>query len=233
MKYKIFILILFFILCIISPIFFYIFEYNEIFFRQLASIDSYLKKNISLNYFFWLTIFFTFNFTSTAFNVPGGSLKCIVAGYYFGLPVGFAICLIPITFGSYIMYSANFQLISRVREQKFIKIINFLNKKYLDHPYFILIIVRLLLFIPLPVQNLFLASLKINGKKFILTSLIGLFPTIFIYNLIGTFVGSISELQIVNFSSIKESNLLFLFIFLVLIVIVFSIILSKIEKNFK
>lgn len=233
MRYKILILILFFFLCISLPIFFYIYDLNENLFKKIISFDASIKEIIKNNYIFILIIFFIVNFTTTAVNMPGGSLKCIIAGYYFGLFYGLMVSLLPITLGSYFVYYFNTTLVSQIQVTKFKKIINYLNEKYKAHSFLVLVFVRLVLFIPLSIQNLFLSSLKINKQLFLITTMIGLFPTIFVYNLIGSLVDSMIEFESIKISILKESNILPVFFILIILVFSFTIILSKFKKKFK
>lgn len=232
MRYKILILILFFLLCISLPIFFYIYDLNENLFKKIVSIDASIKETIKDNYILILVIFFIVNFTTTAVNIPGGSLKCIIAGYYFGIFYGLVVSLLPITLGSYFVYYFNTTLVSQIQVTKFKKIISYLNEKYKAHSFLVLVFVRLILFIPLSIQNLFLSSLKINKQLFLITTLIGLFPTIFVYNLIGSLVDSMIEFESIKISILKESNILPVFFILIILVFSFSIIMSKFKKKF-
>lgn len=232
MRYKILILILFFLLCISLPIIFYIYDLNENLFKKIISIDASIKETIKNNYILILVIFFIVNFTTTAVNMPGGSLKCIIAGYYFGLFYGLMVSLLPITLGSYFVYYFNTTLVSQIQVTKFKKIINYLNEKYKAHSFLVLVFVRLILFIPLSIQNLFLSSLKINKQLFLITTLIGLFPTIFVYNLIGSLVDSMIEFESIKINILIESNILPVFFILIILVFFFSIILSKFKKKF-
>ena len=121
MKYKLLFLTLFFVVCIITPIFFYIFDYDKNFFYQIFSIDFKIKELINNHFLFTLIVFFIFNFFTTAINSPGGSLKCILAGYYFDIYLGLLISLFPITLGSYFVYYANASLVSSIRKTNFKK----------------------------------------------------------------------------------------------------------------
>lgn len=233
MRYKILILILFFLLCVSLPFIFFIYDLNENVLIKIISIDKLIKEIIEDNLILTLVAFFFLNFISTAFNIPGGSLKCIITGYYFGLSNGLIVSLLPITLGSYCVYYFNTTLVSQINIIKFKKIIDYLNEKYAAHSLFVLILIRLLLFIPLSIQNLFLSSVKIKKHIFILTTLIGLFPTIFVYNLTGSLIVSMTEFKSLKSNMLLESNLLPIFCLLTISVIIFLIMLSKFKRKFK
>ena len=132
---------------------------------------------------------------------------------------------------SIVIGSLNFYIFSKF----FIK--TFFSKFYKKYSYKItkiiknssyeyLILLRLISFFPLIVQNIFLSILNISKIKFIITTLIGFIPLMFLTAFIGNEFSNFVELKNYNIKDLFSPTFL-LVIFLFILIIILRIFFKK------
>ena len=118
-------------------------------------------------------------------NFPFASLLSMINGFLFGTWIGGAISIIGGTIGAFCIFLiAKFfflDLIKRKFLNKYSGIENNFNKNDLE----LMLLIRIIPAVPFFIQNLILAGLGANNKKFFYTTLIGLAPWSFIFGSIG------------------------------------------------
>ena len=220
---------LFFVL-IILPILFLLINFDELLIL-FSKYDSLLKIYISNNFYLSYFLFFFFIFCSSFFNIPGGSLRFILAGYFFGIIPAVINLLISVTFGSFFIYKINKLVINDYVHSKYLllsKIINKYNQNWL-----VLIMIRNIPIFPLFFQNIILSTFKITDFKFILTTLIGIFPFILLYSVLGDSFASFIDLKDFDIKKGIDNKTLILFVSSIASIIILSIIAIVLEKKYK
>lgn len=224
-RIKFFYFLLFSILSII-PLLLLIFLPNESTILLLAKYEYVIKNFINENFFFSYSLFFLFVFFSNLLNIPGGSVKAIIAGYFFGLELSILNLLLSITLSSFFIVKFNKMVIGKVDFKKFKtykeKFSNFNNN------WFSPILIRLMPVFPFYIQNILLSSIKISNFRFIITTLIGIFPYVFIYSYLGSQLLNISFINKLRYLGLNQFPLttllviIFTFIFLSIMIVLFT-----------
>ena len=157
-------------------------------FFQLDTLFSnleYIQNYISHHYIFSISIFMVLYGFLILCNFPMASLLSMTSGFLFGTWVGGLIAIVGGTLGAFGIF-----IIAKYFFLDFIKK-NILNKyPYIDN-YFkrndleLMFLIRIIPAVPFFAQNLILAGLGANNKKFFLTTLIGLAPWSFIFGSVG------------------------------------------------
>ena len=153
----------------------------ETFFSNLDFIQNFISQNYLLSIFTFLTLY---SFLILC-NFPLASLLSMINGFLFGTWIGGTISLIGGTLGAFGIF-----IIAKIFFSDFIKN-KFLNKYSYIENYFnkndleLMILIRIVPGTPFFIQNLILAGLGANNKKFFFTTLFGLAPWSFIFGSIG------------------------------------------------
>ena len=184
---KIFIFITFFI-----PIAYYLANYfydlSEIIFQVLNTITNFI-----FNYKLISILLFSISvFLMVLANFPGGSLRAIMAGYFFGNEIGVIIIIMSTTTAAFILFLFYKKNISITFQNK--KFINLVSKFDLKKDFNFLSL-RLLPVIPFFIQNIAAAQFKIKNSKFILITIFGILPINFLYATFGSQLNSIKEIS--------------------------------------
>tara|TARA_B100001564_G_scaffold335070_1_gene324139 strand:+ start:409 stop:1125 length:717 start_codon:yes stop_codon:yes gene_type:complete len=165
-----------------------------------------LKNIKSQSLYLLILIFFAFSTVWVLF-LGFGSPIAILSGFVFGKWIGTLICVISFTLGASLLYSlANFYF------RKFI--IDYLSKKI--EKYEILFKKNELLYflifrfsggggIPFGIQNILPIVFNMKLKNYIVSTLLGLVPSIFIINSLGEGINNIIQ----NNNSISLKNTIF------------------------
>ncbi len=194
----------------------------ETFFYNLNFIQNFISQNYLLSIFTFLTLY---SFLILC-NFPLASILSMINGFLFGTWIGGSISLIGGTLGAFgIFIIAKFFFSDFIKNKFFNKysyIENYFNKNDLE----LMILIRIVPAAPFFIQNLVLAGLGANNKKFFYTTLFGLAPWSFIFGSIGQGLDEIfinkTEL---NFSLIVQPEYLIplgLIFFLIIIIILFK-----------
>ena len=197
------------------------FQLNTLF-SNLEDIQNY----ISVNYIFSISIFiFLYGFLILC-NFPMASLLSMTSGVLFGTWVGGLIAIVGGTLGAFGIF-----VIAKYFFSDFVKK-NILNKYSFIENYFkrndleLMFLIRIIPAVPFFAQNLILAGLGADNKKFFYTTLIGLAPWSFIFCSVGQGLEEIFVNQTdISFSLIAQPEYLIpigTIAFLVVLVIFFK-----------
>ena len=118
-------------------------------------------------------------------NFPMASLLSMISGFLFGTWIGATIAIIGGTIGAFSIFiiakSFFLDFIKKNILNKYSFISNYFNKNDLE----LMLLIRLIPAVPFFAQNLILAGLGADNKKFFFTTLIGLAPWSFIFGSVG------------------------------------------------
>lgn len=191
-------------------------------FSNLENIQNY----ISLNYIFSISIFIILYGFLILCNFPMASLLSMTSGFLFGTWVGGLIAIVGGTLGAFGIF-----VIAKYFFSDFVKK-NILNKYSFIENYFkrndleLMFLIRIIPAVPFFAQNLILAGLGADNKKFFYTTLIGLAPWSFIFCSVGQGLEEIFVNQTdISFSLIAQPEYLIpigAIAFLVVLVIFFK-----------
>tara|TARA_A100001015_G_scaffold302096_1_gene389876 strand:+ start:2322 stop:3017 length:696 start_codon:yes stop_codon:yes gene_type:complete len=198
----------------------------ETLFANLENIQNY----ISLNYLFSISLFtFLYGFLILC-NFPMASLLSMISGFLFGAWIGGLIAIVGGTLGAFGIF-----IVAKYFFSDFIKK-NILNKYSSIERYFqkndleLMFLIRIIPAVPFFAQNLVLAGLGADNKKFFYTTLVGLAPWSFIFGSIGQGLEEIFVSQTeINFSLVAQPE------YLIPIGVIASIVILIIffKKRFK
>ena len=191
-------------------------------FSNLENIQNY----ISLNYVFSIIIFIFFYGFLILCNFPMASLLSMTSGFLFGTWVGGLIAIVGGTLGAFGIF-----VIAKYFFSDFVKK-NILKKYFFIENYFkrndleLMFLIRIIPAVPFFAQNLILAGLGADNKKFFYTTLIGLSPWSFIFGSVGQGLEEIFVNQTnISFSLVAQPEYLipiFTIAFLLVLVIFFK-----------
>ena len=179
-------------------------------------INSLLQFNVIIenNYELSIILYFIFSLIFFTMSLPGTLIIVLASSFFFGFYVGFLINIISVVFGSLIFFIF------------FKKIFNKYFIKYLDN-YSEKLNKLVISAIPLFVQNIFLSTLHISKKKFLISSFLGLSPYFLFFTFVGDQFSSLIELKSFKMKDFLTTE--FILIILVLIIILISRIFFKIK----
>jgi len=194
----------------------------ETFFSNLEFIRNFISHNFLLSILTFCTLY---SFLILC-NFPFASILSMINGFLFGTWIGGAISIIGGTLGAFgIFIIAKFFFLEFIKNKflnKYTSIENYFRKNDLE----LMILIRIVPAAPFFVQNLILAGLGANNKKFFFTTLFGLAPWSFIFGSIGQGLDEIfinkTEL---NFSLIAQPEYIIPLAFIAFLIV--SIILFK------
>ena len=151
------------------------------FFSNLDFIQNFISQNYLLSIFTFLILY---SFLILC-NFPFASLLSMINGFLFGTWIGGTISLIGGTLGAFGIFIIAKNFFSDFIKNKFLNkysyIENYFNKNDLE----LMTLIRIVPAAPFFIQNLILAGLGANNKKFFFTTLFGLAPWSFIFGSIG------------------------------------------------
>ncbi len=199
----------------------------ETFFSNLDFIQNFISQNYILSIFAFLNLY---SFLILC-NFPFASLLSMICGFLFGTWIGGTISLIAGTLGAFGIFIIAKIFFSDLIKNKFLdkysSIENYFNKNDLE----LMILIRIVPAAPFFVQNLILAGLGANNKKFFFTTLFGLAPWSFIYGSIGQ---GLEEIFInktkLNFSLIAQPEYLIPLGFIAFLIIMIILFKKKFKK---
>ena len=199
----------------------------ETFFYNLDNIQNFIYQNFFLSASIFLVLY---SFLILC-NFPFASLLSMINGFLFGTWIGGLISLVGGTLGAFgIFIIAKFFFLDFIKSKfldKYSNIQNYFNQNDLE----LMILIRIIPGTPFFLQNLILAGLGANNKKFIYTTMFGLAPWSFIFGSIGQ---GLEEIFInktkLNFSLVAQPEFLVPIAF-VAFVIILVILFKKKFKN--
>ena len=199
----------------------------DTFFTNLDFIQNFISENYLLSIFTFIIIY---SFLILC-NFPFASLLSMINGFLFGTWIGGTISLIGGTLGAFGIF-----IIAKIFFSDFIKN-KFLNKYSYIENYFnkndleLMILIRIIPVAPFFIQNLILAGLGANYKKFLFTTLFGLAPWSFIFGSIGQ---GLEEIFInnteLNFSLIVQPEYIIPLGFIAFLVVIIILFKKKFKK---
>ena len=135
-----------FLIFIFIPILFLLTNFDKSI-LLFSKYDNLLKIFITNNFYFSYFLFFLFIFFSSFFNFPGGSLRFILAGYFFGVIPAIINLLIAVTLGSFFIYRLNKLAINHYIHSKYSNLSKIIHKY--NQNWLILILIRNIPIFPL------------------------------------------------------------------------------------
>ena len=226
-KISILFLLIFFVILWITYFFNKDFFQLETFFSNLDFIQNFISQNYLLSIFTFLILY---SFLILC-NFPFASLLSMINGFLFGTWIGGTISLIGGTLGAFGIF-----IIAKIFFSDFIKN-KFLNKYSYIENYFnkndleLMTLIRIVPAAPFFIQNLILAGLGANNKKFFFTTLFGLAPWSFIFGSIGQ---GLEEIFInkteLNFSLIVQPEYLIPLGFIAFLIVMIILFKKKFKK---
>ena len=199
----------------------------ETLFLNLEIIQNFISLNYLLSIFIFILIY---SFLILC-NFPMASLLSMISGFLFGTWVGGSIAIIGGTLGALgIFIIAKFFFLDFIKKK-------LLNKYSYIEDYFkrndleLMLLIRIIPAVPFFAQNLILAGLGANNKKFFYTTLVGLSPWSFIFGSLGQ---GLDEIFInnteISFSLIAQPEYLGPICFIVTLVILIMFFKKKFKK---
>ena len=225
-------LLIFFLLIIIAilwTIYFLNKDFFQLqtFFSNLEIIQNFILQNFLISIFI---VILSYSFLIMC-NFPFASLLSMINGFLFGTWLGGAISIVGGTIGALgVFLIAKFFFLDFIKRKflnKYSYIENYFNKNDLE----LMILIRIVPGTPFFLQNLILAGLGANNKKFFYTTLIGLAPWSFIFGSIGQGLEEIfvNETEL-SFSLIAQPEYLIPIGFIVFLIIMIILFKKKFKK---
>ncbi len=225
-------LLIFFLLIIIAilwTIYFLNKDFFQLqtFFSNLEIIQNFILQNFLISIFI---VILSYSFLIMC-NFPFASLLSMINGFLFGTWLGGAISIVGGTIGALgVFLIAKFFFLDFIKRKflnKYSYIENYFNKNDLE----LMILIRIVPGTPFFLQNLILAGLGANNKKFFYTTLIGLAPWSFIFGSIGQGLEEIfvNETEL-SFSLIAQPEYLIPIGFIAFLIIMIILFKKKFKK---
>jgi len=189
-----------------------------------------IKLIVDNNFFLSTFLFFIFLIFYNSFSIPGSLLFIAASGYFFGLYVGFVISIISVVIGSFIFFLTSKYLLKKLFPKIYNNFSNKINNYIKDSSFEYFIIFRIIPGTPLFIQNLCLSIINISIYKFIISTFIGLSPSIFLIVFIGNQVNNIKSLKELKVENIFSIEFL-LFVFTLISLLIIRIFFKKKKIN--
>jgi len=191
-------------------------------FSNLENIQNY----ISLNYIFSISIFISLYAFLILCNFPMASLLSMTSGFLFGTWVGGLIAIVGGTLGAFGIFGIAKYFFSDFVKKNILNKYSFIENYFKRNDLELMILIRIIPAVPFFAQNLILAGLGADNKKFFYTTVLGLAPWSFIFCSIGQGLEEIFVNQTdISFSLIAQPEYLIpisTIAFLVVLVILFK-----------
>ena len=216
MKFKkniLFLVILFVLIAIPLILFFFPITADKI--QYVMKYELIIRKLIMQNYLFFIFLYSLFVFLCVLTNLPGGSIRAILAGYFLGTIIGIILIITITTLSSMILFLFYKNKIYKRYNFNLLNINKILPK--IKKEFILLIAIRLIPIIPFFLQNILIAKFNISTFRYLTTTAIGIFPTNMLYLLIGSELEDVVNLMDLNIGSILLENDALIYIILILI----------------
>lgn len=191
-------------------------------FSNLENIQNY----ISLNYIFSISIFISLYAFLILCNFPMASLLSMTSGFLFGTWVGGLIAIVGGTIGAFGIFGIAKYFFSDFVKKNILNKYSFIENYFKRNDLELMFLIRIIPAVPFFAQNLILAGLGADNKKFFFTTLLGLAPWSFIFCSVGQGLEEIFVNQTdISFSLIAQPEYLIpigTIAFLVVLVIFFK-----------
>lgn len=191
-------------------------------FSNLENIQNY----ISLNYIFSISIFISLYAFLILCNFPMASLLSMTSGFLFGTWVGGLIAIVGGTLGAFGIFGIAKYFFSDFVKKNILNKYSFIENYFKRNDLELMFLIRIIPAVPFFAQNLILAGLGADNKKFFYTTLLGLAPWSFIFCSVGQGLEEIFVNQTdISFSLIAQPEYLIpigTIAFLIVLVIFFK-----------
>ena len=184
----------------------------DVIFNFLIQFDLLIKNNLELS----LILYFLFSFLFFTFSLPGSLIIILASSFFFGFITGFIINITTIVLGSLCFFLFFKNIFKKYFNKQIEKFSHKLNKIIKKSSFEYLVLLRLILGVPLFVQNLFLSTLNISKTKFIISSFIGFTPYFLLFSFIGNQFSNLIEIKEFQLSNILSFELILIFLILII-----------------
>ena len=184
----------------------------DVIFNFLIQFDLLIKNNLELS----LILYFLFSFLFFTFSLPGSLMIILASSFFFGFITGFIINITTIVLGSLCFFLFFKNIFKKYFNKQIEKFSDKLNKIIKKSSFEYLVLLRLVIGVPLFVQNLFLSTLNISKTKFIISSFIGFTPYFLLFSFIGNQFSDLIEVKEFQLSNILSFELILIFLLLII-----------------
>ena len=185
----------------------------------IFNIITYFNNLIELYFFYTIIIYFLMTTIFFTLSLPGGPIILISSGFFFGFLLGFAINILSITFGCFIFIVFSKTILNKLFNSIYLKFSDKLSNLVSNSTYEYLILIRLIIGIPLAVQNIIISMLKISKIKIFLTTFIGFTPLMLLFSYFGSYVSDILQLRSVGLREIFSLEIFFIFVSIIFLML--------------
>ena len=185
----------------------------------IYNIITYVNSFIELYFFYTFIIYFIMSTIFFTLSLPGGPIILIGSGFFFGFILGFIINILSVTLGCFIFIVFSKTLLSKLFNKIYYKFSQKLSKFVGDSSYEYLILVRLIIGIPLAVQNICISMLNISKVKIFFTTFIGFTPLMLLFAYFGSYVSDIIQLKSIGLKQIFSLEIFFIFASIVFLIL--------------
>ena len=184
----------------------------DVIFNFLIQFDLLIKNNLELS----LILYFLFSFLFFTFSLPGSLIIILASSFFFGFITGFIINITTIVLGSLCFFLFFKNIFKKYFNKQIEKFSYKLNKIIKKSSFEYLVLLRLVIGVPLFVQNLFLSTLNISKSKFLISSFIGFTPYFLLFSFIGNQFSDLIEVKEFQLSNILSFELILIFLLLII-----------------
>ena len=184
----------------------------DVIFNFLIQFDLLIKNNLELS----LILYFLFSFLFFTFSLPGSLIIILASSFFFGFITGFIINITTIVLGSLCFFLFFKNIFKKYFNKQIEKFSDKLNKIIKKSSFEYLVLLRLVIGVPLFVQNLFLSTLNISKSKFLISSFIGFTPYFLLFSFIGNQFSDLIEIKEFQLSNILSFELILIFLLLII-----------------
>ena len=188
----------------------------DVIFNFLIQFDLLIKNNLELS----LILYFLFSFLFFTFSLPGSLIIILASSFFFGFITGFIINITTIVLGSLCFFLFFKNIFKKYFNKQIEKFSDKLNKIIKKSSFEYLVLLRLVIGVPLFVQNLFLSTLNISKSKFLISSFIGFTPYFLLFSFIGNQFSDLIEVKEFQLSNILSFELILIFLILIILLLI-------------
>ena len=184
----------------------------DVIFNFLIQFNLLIKNNLELS----LILYFLFSFLFFTFSLPGSLIIILASSFFFGFITGFIINITTIVLGSLCFFLFFKNIFKKYFNKQIEKFSDKLNKIIKKSSFEYLVLLRLVIGVPLFVQNLFLSTLNISKSKFLISSFIGFTPYFLLFSFIGSQFSDLIKIKEFQLSNILSFELILIFLLLII-----------------
>ena len=203
-----------------------LFDYSQYFsFETVKSQHDKLNEFIKLNYSLSVVVFFIIYVIVTAFALPFGALKTILAGALFGLIPGVILTSFASSIGSTLCLLMSRFVLRDYVEKKYSKYLEKINEGIKKDGIYYLFFLRLSPIFPFFIINLVFGLTKMKALTFYLVSQIGMFLGTIIFVNAGVQLSKINKIE-----DILSIEIIISFILIGLVPLIIKKLIEKLKK---